>query len=107
MSRTQFIALNDERLLDVFPGMKRRDVERHMWVAHEGKAWNPYKRETIKHSDGTRFDVLFYLTREPSPGKGVNENYLTPVIFQGEVVHAVGKYPLKKLRNHSNATHGS
>jgi hypothetical protein len=98
LTRAQFVAFNDERLLDVYPGMARRDVERHLWIAYEGKPWNPFKRETIRDHGGKRYDVVFYLTREPVPGKAITETQLTPVVFDGDRVHSVGRYPLKKLR---------
>ncbi len=98
LSRAQFVALNDERLLDVYPGMSRRAVEQLMHIEHDGRPWNPFKRESLQRPGGQRYDVVFYLTREPARGKPITEAQLTPVIFQGDTVYAIGRHPLKKLR---------
>lgn len=97
-SRAELVALNDERLLDVYPGMGRRRVEQLMTVQYDGKPWNPFKRETLRGRDGKAYSVVFYLTREPAPGKAITEAQLTPVIFENDKVYAIGRHPLKKLR---------
>lgn len=93
-----FAELNDEKLLYVYPGMSMAAVERIMGGRQSGSYLNPYKRQTITTVDGKTHDVLFYLTRPPRSGRRVAENQLTPVIFVGNRVVAIGRYQLKKLR---------
>lgn len=93
-----FAELNDEKLLYVYPGMSMAAVERIMGGRQSGSYLNPYKRQTITTVDGKTHEVLFYLTRPPRSGRRVAENQLTPVIFVGNRVVAIGRYQLKKLR---------
>jgi hypothetical protein len=98
LSVNDFAEANDENLLNVYPGMTRKTVERIMDGNQSGKWTNPYKHQAISSADGTLHEVLFYLTRAPRQGQRVTENYLTPVIFQNDRVTAIGRYPLKKIR---------
>lgn len=98
LSLNDFAEANDEKLLNVYPGMSRQTVERIMDGHQSGKWANPYKQQAVIGADGKSHEVLFYLTRAPRPGQRVTENYLTPVIFQNERVMAIGRYPLKKVR---------
>jgi hypothetical protein len=98
LSLNDFAEANDEKLLNVYPGMSRQTVERIMDGHQSGKWANPYKQQAVINADGKSHDVLFYLTRAPRQGQRVTENFLTPVIFQNERVTAIGRYPLKKIR---------
>jgi len=98
LSLNDFAEANDEKLLNVYPGMSRQTVERIMDGNQSGKWANPYKHQAVVSADGTSHEVLFYLTRAPRQGQRVTENFLTPVIFQNERVTAIGRYPLKKIR---------
>ena len=98
LSLNDFAEANDEKLLNVYPGMSRQTVERVMDGQQSGKWTNPYKHQAVISANGTSHDVLFYLTRAPRQGQRVTENFLTPVIFQNERVTAIGRYPLKKIR---------
>jgi hypothetical protein len=98
LSLNDFAEANDEKLLNVYPGMSRQTVERIM-DGHQSGTWtNPYKHQAVIGANGTSHEVLFYLTRAPRQGQRVTENLLTPVIFQNERVAAIGRYPLKKIR---------
>lgn len=96
-----FAEANDEKLLQVYVGMRRATVERLMDGHQSGQWINPAKRQVLTGSDGKAYEVLFYLTRAPEHGRRVTENFLTPVIFRDERVVAIGRYPLKKLRRGS------
>jgi len=98
LSLNDFAETNDEKLLNVYPGMSRQTVERIMDGHQSGKWTNPYKHQAVIGANGTSHEVLFYLTRAPRQGQRVTENLLTPVIFQNERVTAIGRYPLKKIR---------
>lgn len=98
LSAAELAALNDERLLDVYPGLPRRVVERLMDVRQGGRPLNPFRREWLRHRDGRLYEVLYYLTRAPLKGRAVRLRDLTPVIFQDDKVHAIGHYPLKTLK---------
>ena len=98
LSLNDFAEANDERLLNVYPGMSRQTVERIMDGHQSGRWTNPYKQQAVTGADGKSHEVLFYLTRAPRQGQRVTENLLTPVIFQNERVTAIGRYPLKKIR---------
>jgi hypothetical protein len=98
LSLREFIERNDERLLHVFVGMSRQGVDRLMNGQRSGLYTNPFRQQSISLGDGRRFDVLYYLTREPHAGKGITETMLTPVIFRNDRIVAIGRYPLKKLR---------
>jgi hypothetical protein len=98
VSAREFIALNDTRLLDVYKGMPKVTVERLMAAHATERFANPYKRQALKTRDGSVYEIVFYLTREPLRGKPITENQLTPVIFRNDKVFAIGRYPLKKLR---------
>jgi hypothetical protein len=98
LSLNDFAEANDEKLLNVYPGMSRQNVERIMDGHQSGKWTNPYKHQAVIGVNGTSHEVLFYLTRAPRQGQRVTENFLTPVIFQNERVTAIGRYPLKKIR---------
>lgn len=97
LSLHDFITRNDDRLLNVYVGMKQAEVERIMSGPAHSRWKNPYQRERVQSGD-RMYDVWFYLTREPRAGRPIGEAQLTPVILaDGEVV-ALGRYPLKKLR---------
>jgi hypothetical protein len=98
LSLNDFAEANDEKLLNIYPGMSRQTVERIMDGHQSGKWTNPYKHQAVTSANGTSHEVLFYLTRAPRQGQRVMENFLTPVIFQNERVTAIGRYPLKKIR---------
>lgn len=91
-------AVNDERLLDVYPGIAREQVERMMDLRREGRPLNPYRREMLRDAGGNVYHVLHYITREPGEGRPIRDNHLTPVIFLGDKVYAMGRYQLKKLK---------
>jgi hypothetical protein len=92
----EFVAANDEYLLEAFPGMHRAELAR---VMHHGTGrWpNPYRHESLHDRAGNTYEVFYYLTRDPE-GKSVKERHLTPVIVKDNVVVAIGSYRLKKLR---------
>jgi len=91
-SLTALAETNDEKIMNVFVGMYRKTVETIM-----GSDRNPYRKKTITGTDGEAYDILFYLTREPHPGKPITERMLSPVIFKKGRVVAMGNYQLKKL----------
>lgn len=92
----EFVARNDEKLLDVYPGMHKSELIRIMHT--DPSRWhNPYKREALHDSKGAAYEVFYYLTRDPE-GKPVKERHLTPVIVKDDTVAAIGAYRLKKLK---------
>ena len=92
----EFVARNDERLLEVFTGMHRSELIRIMNT--DADRWhNPYRREALLDGKGQAYEVLYYLTRDPE-GKPVKDRHLTPVIVKDDVVVALGAYRLKKLK---------
>jgi hypothetical protein len=93
-----FVALNDNKLIDVYRGMDKKQVEALMNDHASGRFANPYKRQVVKTREGRSYEILFYLTHAPAAGKPITENHTTPVIFLEGKVDAIGKYPLKKLR---------
>lgn len=98
MSRADFVARNDDNLVEVYVGMSRVSVERLMGNGLIGGWLNPTKRETVAGGRGAEYEVLFYLAREPAPGRAITDNLLTPVILHDDKVVSIGRYPLKKLR---------
>jgi len=98
LSFREFVELNDTKLLDVYVGMSRETVDKHMSAHQTDRFANPYKRQVLRAKDGTIFEVLFYVTRAPSKGKPVTETQTTPLIFRDNKVVAIGRYQLKKLR---------
>lgn len=94
----EFVERNDDKLMEVYVGMPKEEVERIMALP-EGEKWtSPSKRQKLKTRDGRFYEIWFYLTRLPPKGRAVNENDLTPVILKDEKVAAIGRYQLKKLR---------
>lgn len=92
----EFVARNDERLLDVFVGMHKSELVRIMHA--DADRWhNPYKREALLDTKGATYEVFYYLTRDPE-GKPVKDRHLTPVIVRDDTVVAIGAYRLKKLK---------
>ncbi len=92
----EFVAANDERLLEAFPGMHRTELIRVM--QHGAGRWpNPYRHESLRDRAGKVYEVFYYLTRDPE-GKPVKDRHLTPVIVKDNVVVAISAYRLKKLR---------
>ncbi len=91
-SLTELADANDEKSLNVFTGMYQRTVEKIM-----GSDRNPYRKRKIAGTDGGVYEILFYLTREPRPGKPITDRMLWPVIFKKSRVVAMGNYQLKKL----------
>lgn len=98
LSFRDFVALNDTKLLDVYVGMSRASIDKHMDAHETDRFTNPYKRQTLRAKDGTLYEVLFYITREPSKGKPITETQTTPLIFRNDKLVAIGRYQLKKLR---------
>ena len=92
----EFVARNDERLLDVFVGMHKSELVRIMY-ADVDRWHNPYRREALLDTKGAAYEVFYYLTRDPE-GKPVKDRHLTPVIVKQDTVVAIGAYRLKKLR---------
>jgi hypothetical protein len=93
-----FADWNDSKLLDIYKGMTKVQVERVMAPNQAGKWRNPYKRQVLHSNDGRAYEVLFYFTRMPSKGRPITESQMTPVIFNEGKVFAMGRYQLKKLR---------
>jgi hypothetical protein len=92
----EFVAANDEHLLEVYTGLGRAELVRVM--QHGAGRWpNPYRREALLDRDGRHYEVFYYLTRDPE-GKPVKDRHLVPVIVQDHVVVAIGSYRLKKLK---------
>jgi hypothetical protein len=98
ISFKEFVAQNDQRLLDVYPGMSKTVVDKLMSGHTSERLVNPAKRQTLKTRDGKLYEVQFYITRTPTQGKPVTENHMTPVILRDGKVAAIGRYPLKKIR---------
>lgn len=92
----EFVARNDERLLEVFAGMHKSELIRIMH-ADPSRWHNPYKREALLDSKGAAYEVFYYLTRDPE-GKPVKDRHMTPVIVKDDTVVAIGAYRLKKLK---------
>lgn len=92
----EFVAANDEHLLEVFAGMHRAELARIM--QHGAGRWpNPYRHELLHDRAGKGYEVFYYLTRDPE-GRPVQERHLTPVMVKDGLVVALGAYRLKKLR---------
>lgn len=92
----EFVARNDERLLEVFAGMHKSELARIMHA--DAERWhNPYRREALLDRKGQAYEVFYYLTRDPE-GKPVKDRHLTPVIVKQDTVVAIGAYRLKKLK---------
>ena len=92
----EFVAHNDEKLLEVFPGMHKSELIRTMH-AEAGRWHNPYRHEMLLDRAGKAYEVFYYLMRDPE-GKPVKDRHLTPVIVQQDTVVAIGAYRLKKLK---------
>ncbi len=91
-----FVAANDERLLEVYTGLGYAELGRVM--RHGAGRWpNPYRREALLDRTGRTYEVFYYLTRDPE-GKPVKDRHLTPVIVKDHMVVAIGSYRLKKLK---------
>lgn len=93
-----FADWNDSKLLDIYKGMTKEEVEQVMAPNQAGKWRNPYKRQVLHSSNGKVYEVLFYFTRMPSKDRPITESQMTPVIFNDGKVIAMGRYQLKKLR---------
>jgi len=92
----EFVAANDEHLLQVYVGLGRAQLAHTM--RHGVGRWpNPYKHEALRDRTGGTYEVFYYLTRDPE-GKPVKDRHLTPVIVKDGVIVAIGAYRLKKLR---------
>lgn len=92
----EFVAANDERLLEIYAGLGRAELARVM--QHGAGRWpNPYRREALIDRKGQAYEVFYYLTRDPE-GKPVKDRHLTPVIVRDEAIVAIGAYRLKKLK---------
>ncbi len=92
----EFVAANDERLLEIYVGLARAELVRVM--QHGAGRWpNPYKHELLHDRAGKGYEVFYYLTRDPE-GKPVQDRHLTPVMVKDGVIVALGAYRLKKLR---------
>ncbi len=50
-------------------------------TAIDGKVSNPYKREIVKATDGTNYEVLYYYTEFYVPGASV-DTCLTPIVLK-------------------------
>lgn len=96
LTRKEFVARNDEQLLEVFPGLHKSAVTRLMRYS-TGKLTNPSRHEVLFDRTGKAYEVFYYLTRDPE-GKPVKDRHLTPVIVRDDVVVAIGAYRLKKLK---------
>ncbi len=83
---------NDDKIMNVFVGMDKKTVEDVM-----GGGQNPFKRQTVTGIDNQKYEILYYLTREPRKGRPITDRMLTPVIFKKGRVAAIGAYHLKKL----------
>lgn len=83
---------NDDKIMNVFVGMDKKAVEDVM-----GGGQNPFKRQTVTGIDNQKYEILYYLTREPRKGRPITDRMLTPVIFKKGRVAAIGAYHLKKL----------
>jgi hypothetical protein len=97
-TRQAFADWNDGKLLDIYKGMTKKQVEQVMAPNQADKRRNPYKRQVLRSNDGKVYEVLFYFTRMPSKGRPVTESQMTPVILSEGKVIAMGRYQLKKLR---------
>lgn len=97
-TRQAFADWNDSKLLDIYKGMTKEQVEQAMAPNQAGKWRNPYKRQVLRSNDGKVYEVLFYFTRTPSKDRPITESQMTPVIFTEGKVIAMGRYQLKKLR---------
>lgn len=98
LSLHEFVERNDDLLLQAHVGMPRQDIDRLMNGLRSGSYTNPFRQQSISLGDGKRFDVLYYLTRAPLAGKTITESMLTPVILRNDRIVAIGRYPLRKLR---------
>ncbi|HTG01171.1 MAG TPA: hypothetical protein VK654_11370 [Nitrospirota bacterium] len=94
---SELAARNDERIVQVYVGMYQKTVKSIM-----GDRRNPYKKMTITGTDSQVYEVSFYLTREPRPGKPISDRMLTPVIFRKGKVVGIGAYQYKKLLRQKN-----
>lgn len=80
---------NRSALTKIEVGMSRAQVESTMGSRSaegaSGRFDNPYKRETVRGTDGRSYDVLYYYSQQV--GERPIETGLTPVVFyEGHVV---------------------
>lgn len=83
---------NRAALAKVDVGMSKSQVESTMGSrtaeGNGGRYENPYKRETIRGTDGQSYDVLYYYTQQI--GEQPIETGLTPVVFHESRVVGIG-----------------
>ena len=83
---------NRAALTRIEVGMTKSEVETMMGQrAAEGvlgRYENPYKKETIRGTDGTSYDVLYYYTQQI--GERSIETGLTPIVLSNGRVMGIG-----------------
>jgi hypothetical protein len=88
--------VNDERLLDLYPGMPKTTALVIMNHDETGGAPNPFRIETVADNDRT-YEIYYYLTREPRSGRPVTYSMLTPILFEGDRLAVIGRYPIRRF----------
>ena len=73
---------NRENLLRLSVGMGKFDVLQIMGTQTVESITNPYKVETPKGKDGSLYEVLFYHTDLKNKDGLVNDDELTPIVFE-------------------------
>jgi hypothetical protein len=67
-----------------------------------GRYENPYKRETIKGTDGNTYEILYYYTQEI--GERPIETGLTPIVLSSGKVVGIGWGYLDSIAGNSTST---
>jgi hypothetical protein len=102
LTREQFIARNDEKLLWVFEGMERAAVRKIMGDAHAPGLRNPCWTEKRVSAKGVVYEIEFYLNRMPTRSRPLGTRTLQPVIYIRDRVEAISRYQYKKLLNETH-----
>lgn len=99
LKRDVFIYRNDENLLHVYPGMKRKMVHKIM-SGYRTNTWqNPCWTEKRIGQNGQIYEVEFYIVRKPTRTRPMGLRVMMPVIYdQADRVDTISRYRLKKLR---------
>ncbi len=103
LTRDAFIYRNDERMLRVYPGMRRKTVRKILSGYRSGKWRNPCWTEKRIGRNGQIIEVEFYLVRKPTRTRPMGLRVMMPVIYDKENrVDSISRYRLKKLRTRTH-----
>lgn len=103
LSRDAFIYRNDERLLHVYPGMRRKTVHKIMAGYRTGKWHNPCWTEKRIGRNGQIYEIEYYIVRKPTRSRPMGLRVMMPIIYdKADRVDTISRYRLKKLRTHTH-----